>query len=812
MLHVKYTFRKPVVLMVSLLFMLMTSSCTQDWLPHNEVSFDTENAYALSFRFSVLTPQTRASETEAANNYDPLNENAINNMVVILFENGNFLGLHSTVKGDLVLFPTSSTHYTDPSGKDKADAVEGIARLFVPKNTPTNPYQNKSLHLVVIANYHGDIDQLSGVSLSDLKTRMMDVANNLDNQDDPTAKQNDFLMDAEAETGQLSWSINNEIALSSPILLQRAASKIRLRLKSPLALKDANGKPLQILGNPQVALVNGVNNSRLLANEMQALSTRTYVNGGQTTFQSLYQRTYDGQNFFARQVPFYVYANDWSNDVYSRTFLLVKLHLKDVANKEFDSYYNVPINYLVPPRNTPAAERENYARVQRNCVYDITCDIKEVGSKDPENPTDVNAGIAIEQWTTPKAIDGNIALAHYLLVKEPRPEMLAEKELDIQYLSDLPLNPTVLNQIKTAFTAYTQWGDEDPHTGNNENKEIKVTTRERDGKHYIHVESPVPINYVPQTIEFTAQHINSGSGTPLKQHIKITQYPPIYVTAKKSKGNPIYWYSDFTFWFDTGFYIDSDGTTKYGKAGAGYQRNSTLYTVHVIAAQEDMIVGDPTLGAADQQTGKSEEANKIVSPEFMIASQWGLSVPVNQYLDIPSIPKGWVQSAHNYYNLKEYSPLDGHGNKLFPNDNFIVGAQDAYGRYYYSTYRYRNYEVAADHAINYWEDDYGVTETKQIYGQDVQGYQDWYNTHPKYLSFNHNAHWRIPSLAELKLINKIQKDRNSAVKALLFGKSYWSAQENIAYSFVEDQNIDVTKRGLPTYYFSVRPVFDTYKY
>ena len=114
MLHVKYTFRKPFVLMVSLLFMLMTSSCTQDWLPHNEVSFDTENAYALSFRFSVLTPQTRASETEAANNYDPLNENAINNMVVILFENGNFLGLHSTVKGDLVLFPTSSTHYSDP--------------------------------------------------------------------------------------------------------------------------------------------------------------------------------------------------------------------------------------------------------------------------------------------------------------------------------------------------------------------------------------------------------------------------------------------------------------------------------------------------------------------------------------------------------------------------------------------------------------------------------------------------------------------------------------------------------------------------
>ena len=78
--------------------------------------------------------------------------------------------------------------------------------------------------------------------------------------------------------------------------------------------------------------------------------------------------------------------------------------------------------------------------------------------------------------------------------------------------------------------------------------------------------------------------------------------------------------------------------------------------------------------------------------------------------------------------------------------------------------------------------------------------------------FKDNAHWRIPSLAELKLINKIQKDRNSAVKALLFGKSYWSAQENIAYSFVEDQNIDVTKRGLPTYYFSVRPVFDTYKY
>lgn len=817
---------KSLTLFVVLLLTLSVGSCTQDWVPTPEPKFDTKNAYALSFRFSVLTPQTRATDTEAANKYDPLNENVINNMVLLMYENGNFLGMHTTQHGDLVLFPAGSTSTTDPAGKDKADAVEGIARLYVPKNTPTNPYQNKSLHMVVIANYHGNVDDLKSLNLTQLREKMADAANNLGNQDDPTAKQADFLMDASVNTGLLSWSTSDEIQLSSNIMLQRAAAKIRLRMLPLTNIKDDKGKPLTLVGAPQVALVNGVSNTRLLAAGSLDLSKRTYINSGQTSFQSLGSRQYDGQTFYARQTPFYVYANDWRNDVYTRTFLLVKLRLKDAANKEFDSFYNVPINYLVPPRNTPAAERDNYGRILRNSVYDITCDIQEAGSIDPENPTELNAGIAVEQWTTPKAIDGSIALAHYLLVKEPNPEMLAEKELDIQYLSDLPLDPSVLNQIKTAFTAYTQWGDEDPHTGTNQNGAIKVSTRERDGKHYIHVESPVPINYVPQTIDFTAQHIKVGAETPLRQHIKITQYPPIYVTAKKSKGNPIYWYSDFTFKFDQGYYIDEvTGETKYGPQGGGHQRNSTLYTVHVIAVPQDssdpllrdLIVGDPTMGATNQQTEKTEEANKIVSPEFMIASQWGLTIDIPQY-----DATGWVNASYypgwldggskDYYNLVEYSPLDENGQKRFPTDDYVMYTYYAYyNTYYQRTWRYRNYQVAADHALNYWEDEYGISETKPIHTRTYSGGYHYTNTTYRTLHFDHDAHWRIPSLAELKLINKIQKDPYSAVKALLFGTAYWSAQNNMAYSFKENRNLDITQPGVSRYY-PIRPVFDTYKY
>lgn len=40
--------------------------------------------------------------------------------------------------------------------------------------------------------------------------------------------------------------------------------------------------------------------------------------------------------------------------------------------------------------------------------------------------------------------------------------------------------------------------------------------------------------------------------------------------------------------------------------------------------------------------------------------------------------------------------------------------------------------------------------------------------------------WRLPTEAEIKLIDQLQNDPNSAVQSIMTGRYYWSAKDNAA--------------------------------
>ncbi|MGL5730808.1 MAG: hypothetical protein ACRCX5_06775, partial [Bacteroidales bacterium] len=46
------------------------------------------------------------------------------------------------------------------------------------------------------------------------------------------------------------------------------------------------------------------------------------------------------------------------------------------------------------------------------------------------------------------------------------------------------------------------------------------------------------------------------------------------------------------------------------------------------------------------------------------------------------------------------------------------------------------------------------------------------------------GNWRIPTMAEILLIQQIQMDTNSAIKKLLIGPAYWSAYQYAYYDFI----------------------------
>ena len=789
---------------------------------------DTANSEVMTFGFSLANAprNTRAASnvrvTEEANLFvnGGLNETKINNMYVLFYEGDTQRGLHSTMKGDLMLYPQGNTN---PLGVATADALNGQARVFVKKNA--NPYQGKNLKLVVIANFHGALTDLQGKTLTQLGALVSSGANVLGAQSDANQKQADFLMDGAADVQTYRWNNNQrEISVASIVALRRAAAKLRVRLTPPTNIRGNAGENFTVVGNPQIALVNGVSNTNVLSETMLG-SGRTYINNGQTDFQNMEKRAFDGTQFFARPVPFYVYAHAWGNDVNNETYLLIKLRLR-TNNRDKDSYYKIPLKNVLPSSGTV----ENWNRIVRNTVYDIQSTINAEGSAEPTNPVTIQSSIAVEDWTDTKPVDGTIAEAHYLVVTQTKPEMRATDELEIQYISDLPLDEATLrNSLRATYPIYDKLGN--ITYGTPDMSKVAVSLTLRGGRTFIKVKSPVPINYVPLTINFTAKQKDSNVLPPVP--VTVSQLPPIYVTAKQSQGKILnYWTSLYA----AVVQLNDNVTGRY--LGTVDILNGMLYTIHTIVPQKDMIIGDAT--ETDGSTKKDAESNKIISPEFIISSQWGDTFPTDQYGEYSSdeikqkakrdndrIKSGslknleiWMDVRGGYPGqdnrpsqgrLPYFSPRNTDGNKIYTVDDFLG-------------LRVFPYKSVAQQAKQYYEDDYGRSGSFMFVGmsQDVHnkyirkpGYPTTYWTegratvHYKYsetnIQFIQNGDWRIPTTAELQLIAKIQSDPNSAVKYLIYFDKAWSAETGVK---VNTANGTISRDATRAY---PKLVFDSYK-
>ena len=77
--------------------------------------------------------------------------------------------------------------------------------------------------------------------------------------------------------------------------------------------------------------------------------------------------------------------------------------------------------------------------------------------------------------------------------------------------------------------------------------------------------------------------------------------------------------------------------------------------------------------------------------------------------------------------------------------------------------------------------------------------------------FKYQGRWRMPTKAEVELIDKLQKDPSSAVKYIMQGNEYFSAYPGWTYSFTTGQwDKDKDNQGGKRT-GNIRCVFDVYK-
>lgn len=407
----------------------------------------------------------------------------------------------------------------------------------------------------------------------------------------------------------------------------------------------------------QVSLRYFALNSSLLNNVPYPLTTADYSNSPYVTGTP------------STTFTFYCYENNWGSVAADETCLMVNLPYAGVLS----NYYRIPINKY--------ANNAETGRIARNMIYDVIAYISQPGSLNESGMVAINSNFIITDWTTKNIVLKTIN-QHYLGISEYNIVMPNISTFTLNYVSDLPVSVT---NVKATCTQYNTSGTASTVTYVSGQSQFPMFTVNPTTS-TIAINSAIPINYVPKYISFTVTN-NQG----LSLNATVVQYPTRYVTARLSTGNikPE--------WFTGG-------------------TNLNLFTVNTLVPSSDgsYVLGDPTNGG--DKTDSTAVGNKMVSPRFIIASQYGV-----------------------------------------------------YSRVAYSVAQTRCYQ----------------------YGEDI-----------------YRSGWRLPTKAEIELINKIQDDPNSAVKALLTGDAYWSAYKYDYYDFVNNAWTSVTSTGTAF----VRAVYDLYKY
>lgn len=675
------------------------------------------------------------------------------------------------------------------------------------------------------------------------------------------APQDKFLMDGTLQKS-VTWGYQKPRAELGTIELYRAAAKIRLRIDH-INVKDyQNGtetpyvvKPGSV---PEVCLVRYPGKTKVMRSSSpyqpngNDWHNSAYRPMTMTDYTALGYKSSQEDGKFYGTVPFYAYEHDWSNVSTNETFLRLKLSMRPKDAKADDPwvnyYYRIPVNY----RKALGEVKENMLhKLERNHLYDVLTSIEVLGSLNEDTPVDITSNIAITPWNLIETVDGELLKAQYLEVYDKRPIMADVSEISIPYASSLP----VKIHIKSAW--YEYYDKRGVHYRREYKKkkstlyrididgtETKVSKEDntsdwdsiviKPSEHYlsngvITIQHPVPDNYIPYHIEFTVKQ----DGGPLSQEVRVLQYPNRYVTGERSQrfhngtekevddfGNMRSVYADFRYHSTLGVFGTYQGDNRPSP-----QVNDVNFKITTLVPREGERIGSP-VDPATGRTKSDHSSNQLISPQFIIASQHGMSLICYQRL--ANVPNGLSRERFATFDISADPALG-------PLSSAFWGVYDPYinpANYNADTYTYYGKTAKSQNIIGYYwdaetrcyeyfEGEFGTNgnyrEYYNIEGSEKYGFTNWY-WRTIHKEFKHQGRWRIPTSAEMKLIDEMQRDNNTEIEGLLFGSYYWVAEEGMVYDFKNRKIIPASK--VPTYQFGtlqvpavyVRPIFDTYMY
>lgn len=521
----------------------------------------------ITLKLSLPRPVvSRAAATEEAGE-DALNENAIQTLDVFIYREG----------ADDCLFYQHFALSPQLTGTGEHLEVLDVAQERFALNMKHTVY--------VVANHTAAIPE-GGLTLTKLKALAAPVL-------DADKKQDTFLMDGE-QTMVLNDGIitNKEI----PVTLRRAAAKIRVTLNYVNGFTPLDGE------QPSKKIVNyaadgsSIAQGAVITPQLQTMNSFTALNTG---------AGYNGQ------FVLYSYANDWTIDTSRETYVLINVPVKDADNHTImQNYYRVPVNYRLPD-GTPGQEESLY-KLERNHLYDILVNIDKPGDTDPNSAVNLNGSYTIQDWTTHEILV-SVEGVNFIYVKDTKISMPNSTQFTTTFQSSTPdveINNITVNGVSVA----------------NGGKDIQIVSTPNAKSGTISITSPLPENFLAKEITFEVKN-----GVGLKQQVTVSQYPALYIGSDTSADVPggsdgqnnRKMYIMYSFVADFSTLPDPDEfNEKFGSGFSHYDPDPALGISYANYIRNNAVLGYP-LTDSEGASIDTEENNRRISPNMMLASQYG---------------------------------------------------------------------------------------------------------------------------------------------------------------------------------------------
>ena len=406
---------------------------------------------------------------------------------------------------------------------------------------------------------------------------------------------------------------------------------------------------------------------------------------------------------------------------------------QDKQPQLFYSYYNkwssdnqAPYYLLTVPlkKKGETTAVNNYYRVAltaegshftANKLYDLKLGIHKLGSTTPEEPVAITGTLSILDWTTLED-EYNLPDANYLEVSEREAHMFNITEYTISYqTSKKPVKAQILEASFSYVNGATgQQVTDDILTSSDQYPTIKVD----DASNQISIVSNLPINNIPKKIRFKVSNGVAG----LEKVVTVYQYPSLFITnteGTKSSRRP-------------------DGTLQ----NSGL-KNKAIYRITVQNPPEGRILGFPPRETTDFWPGKVTDIGSFFSPKYV----WELT---------EGNKMSKLTTKRDAETARMVSPSFELASQLGATDPYLYleyGWSYSSGRWSETSKIGADKETALCNCATY-------TETRVVDGKEVL-----------------LDDWRLPTEAEIRLIDQLQNDTNSAVKAIMTGNYYWDARD-----------------------------------